>query len=436
MEARSRAPRHLGKFSSMVIPHGPDFNEADVSDKPAYIQALPALTAADVKNLDNERRRARETLLSVDEAVGGVVQALQDTNRLANTLIVFASDQGLNRGEHRLVNKGAPYEGIINIPLVMRFDAVGSTARTESRLASNIDFAPTFAALAGTSMPGVDGRNLLPLLTGEQVPWRSNVLTEYVKDDSSTPSYCAIRTTTEEYVALRDGRAGALRPRPRPVRARQPRPRPGKRLRGVEAGERRGRESAASRPGRRPPPWGPPARFVPVAPYRLMDTRAPGPFGIEKPYAGQTLSVGVVGQGTPVTPPDAIAVAMNVTVTQAEGTGFLTVFPTGDAVPNASLQNFVAGTTAPNFTRRADRGAGEGVVLRPGRIHAPHHRRHRLLRARHLRHRGARSSRLLRPASSTPASASARPRCDLARAPRSPCKCSAGAVCRPRASRP
>ena len=302
-----------------------------------------------MKNVDNERRRARETLLSVDDAVGGIVQALQDTHRLADTLIVFASDQGLDRGEHRVDNKGAPYQDILNIPLVVRFDAVGSTARTENRLASNIDYAPTFAALAGTSMPGADGRNLLPLLTGEQVPWRSDVLTEYVKDDASTPSYCAIRTATEQYVGYDTGEVELYDLTHDPYEisnlARDPASAPEvARLGDVAA-------AACSLTAWSPPTTlGAPTRFVPVAPYRLLDTRAPGPFGVEKPYAGETLSVGVVGHGTPATPAGAVAVAMNVTVTQAEGTGFVTVFPTGGAVPNASIQNFVAGTTAPNFT--------------------------------------------------------------------------------------
>lgn len=343
------APRHLGRFSSMVIPHGPNFNEADVSDKPQHIRDLLPFTASDVKALDNARRRARESLLSVDEAVGSVVQTLQDTNRLANTLIVFSSDQGFSRGEHRVANKGVPYEEVLNIPLVARFDAVGSTPRTEARLASNIDLAPTFAALAGTSMPGADGRNLMPLLTGEVVPWRSSVLTEYVKNDAPTPSYCAIRTATEQFVSYATGELELYDLVQDPYQvdnlARDPASAAElSRLGGVAA-------ATCSLTAWRPPTTlAAPARFVPVPPYRLLDTRAPGAFGVEKPYAGQTLSVGVVGEGAPATPVGAVAVAVNVTVTQAEGTGFLTVFPTGGSVPNASLQNFTGGTTAPNFT--------------------------------------------------------------------------------------
>src|SRR5688500_13993290 len=111
------APRHRGLFDGMAIEHGPDFNEPDVSDKPAYIRATPALTADEVRASDASRRRVRETLLSVDEAVADILDALRDTGRLSNTLIVFASDQGYSRGEHRVVRKGAPYEDILRIPL-------------------------------------------------------------------------------------------------------------------------------------------------------------------------------------------------------------------------------------------------------------------------------------------------------------------------------
>jgi hypothetical protein len=45
---------------------------------------------------------------------------------------------------------------------------------------------------------------------------------------------------------------------------------------------------------------------------------------------------------------DAKAVALNVTVTEASGAGFLTVFPCGVAIPTASNLNYVTGSTVPN----------------------------------------------------------------------------------------
>jgi hypothetical protein len=54
----------------------------------------------------------------------------------------------------------------------------------------------------------------------------------------------------------------------------------------------------------------------------------------------------VLGQGG--VPLDAMAVVLNVTVDQPEGTGFVTVFPCGGALPLASNVNYVAGQTVAN----------------------------------------------------------------------------------------
>jgi arylsulfatase A-like enzyme len=343
------APRHRGVFDGMVIPHGPHFNEADVSDKPAYVRAMPALTADELRAVDVSRRRARETLLSVDEAVAGILDALADTNRLSNTLVVFTSDQGFSRGEHRIERKGAPYEDILRVPLVARFDAGGTGARVESRMVANTDLAPTLAALAGTSMPGVDGRSWLPLLQDQPVPWRHDVLTEYVQGGDPIPSYCAIRTATRKYVGYVTGEVELYDLERDPYELANA---AGDPAYATDVANLAGRAAASCSLTAWAPPasLGAPTRFVPLAPYRLFDTRVPGPFGVEKPHAGGTLSVRATGTGTSAIPAGAVAVALNVTVTEAEGSGFLTAFPAGARVPLASLQNFTAGTTAPNFT--------------------------------------------------------------------------------------
>ncbi len=67
----------------------PSYNEADMSDKPAYMRALAPLTST--YNPQKFRTNQYKTLLSVDDAVGKITQALQDTGRLDNTVLVFAT---------------------------------------------------------------------------------------------------------------------------------------------------------------------------------------------------------------------------------------------------------------------------------------------------------------------------------------------------------
>ena len=56
--------------------------------------------------------------------------------------------------------------------------------------------------------------------------------------------------------------------------------------------------------------------------------------------------VQVTGRGG--VPADAAAVVLNVTVVQARAGGYVTVFPCGESIPNASNVNYVAGQTVPN----------------------------------------------------------------------------------------
>jgi N-acetylglucosamine-6-sulfatase len=199
------AQKYATAFSAeRFLPRPPSFNEAVVSDKPAYIRTKPLLTTTEINTVDTGRRKMLRTLLSVDDAVQGILTALQDTGRLNNTLIVFTSDNGLLRGEHRWTKKMVPYEEAIHIPLVMRYDPMTTAPVTDRHLVLNVDWAPTAAALAGVAAPGVEGSSMVPLLDGTTDPvWRVEFVIEHMKGGTSdpVPTYCAVRTKTYKYVA-------------------------------------------------------------------------------------------------------------------------------------------------------------------------------------------------------------------------------------------
>lgn len=201
------AVRHKNAFKGYQFFSPPSRNEADVSDKPAYIRSTPLLSAAKLQGYDASRRKALGTLLAVDEAVKGILDSLTETGRLSNTMVVFMSDNGFSRGEHRWVKKQAPYEEDIRVPLTVRYDPMISAPRTDTNFALNIDLAPTFAALAGVAAPGADGSSLLPLLSSPNSPWRSDFLIEHLKGGGgdTVPSYCAVRNLTHSYVQYQTG---------------------------------------------------------------------------------------------------------------------------------------------------------------------------------------------------------------------------------------
>jgi N-acetylglucosamine-6-sulfatase len=196
------APRHAHAFSGLVPYRPPNYNEADVSDKPAWVRDLPLLSIQRQAEIDRDRKNAYRTLLAVDEAVGTITDALAETGRVSTTLIVFASDNGWAVGEHRWNNKKAAYEESIRVPLVIRYDPVVQGPRDDAHLVTNIDLAPTFAEAAGVPAPGVDGKSLFPLLESpDPGTWRSDFLIEHLKIVGvDMPTYCAVRSEGFLYV--------------------------------------------------------------------------------------------------------------------------------------------------------------------------------------------------------------------------------------------
>lgn len=86
---------------------------------------------------------------------------------------------------------------------------------------------------------------------------------------------------------------------------------------------------------------------MPYGPTRIMDTRttgAPIPKDTARNYLTQAY-----GTGCSPACPQVAAVVANVTVTQPAGNGYLTVYPAGQARPQTSSLNFLAGKTVPNL---------------------------------------------------------------------------------------
>jgi N-acetylglucosamine-6-sulfatase len=161
------APRHRDKFAGTALPQPPNFNEADVSDKPFVIRRRPLINAGRKAAIQENWQQRRETLLAVDEAVASIVETLRSTGELDNTLLMFTSDNGFFHGEHRIQNgKVLLYEESIHLPLMMRWTGNKSLPRGvhRSQLTMNIDDAPTILAAAGATAGRVeDGTSLLPL---------------------------------------------------------------------------------------------------------------------------------------------------------------------------------------------------------------------------------------------------------------------------------
>lgn len=174
-------PRYAALLPDVRAPRGASFNEADVSDKPAWVRTLPLLSPRAIADIDALYRKRRQSMLAMDDLVKTVVDTLQATGQLDNTYLFFTSDNGFHQGQHRLNSgKNTAFEEDIHVPLVVRGPGVPA-GRVINEITANVDYAPTFAELAGVTPPSfVDGRSLGPFLSGSTPSaWRQVLLLEH-----------------------------------------------------------------------------------------------------------------------------------------------------------------------------------------------------------------------------------------------------------------
>lgn len=142
------APRHVNDPRCTNIPawNAPNVNEADVSDKPAYVQDRP-ISSTPYTNVKIQC----EMLLSVDDMVGKIAAELKLQGRYDNTIFILTADNGHGFKEHNMTGKTVPYT--THIPLYISWPAGrGSAPRVEEAILSNIDLAPTLCEFAGCVM--------------------------------------------------------------------------------------------------------------------------------------------------------------------------------------------------------------------------------------------------------------------------------------------
>jgi arylsulfatase A-like enzyme len=198
-DAAKPAPRDADAFNNVPLPKPPNFNEADVSDKPKAIRQMPRLTQTQIGNIQRKYRCELESLLAVDLGVKKVINALKTKGALDNTLIIYTSDNGYFHGEHRIPgDKQRVYEESIRVPLEMRGPGVPKGV-TINPLVTNADLAPTIVDAANTNAGlTMDGTSLLPIVRHPLIDKNRELLVE-------EPTYKAIRTPRYVYVEYNDG---------------------------------------------------------------------------------------------------------------------------------------------------------------------------------------------------------------------------------------
>ena len=172
------AHQDLGTFDNIDMPIRASFNEADMSDKPKPMQRLPLLNNNQIAATQTYWRRRQETLQALDRGIAAIVDALTRNGQLGNTHILFTSDNGYIEGEHRADDrKNLCYDEAARVPLYWRQPGAGESFVLAPVL--NIDATAAMVELAGaTAGYALDGRSLVPLLSGNVDDWNTAVFTE------------------------------------------------------------------------------------------------------------------------------------------------------------------------------------------------------------------------------------------------------------------
>jgi len=99
----------------------------------------------------------------IDDEVGAILEALEETGRLENTVVILSSDHGDYLGDHGLIGKGTFYEASARVPLLVRAPDV-KEARVHGNVASLGDVTATLMHYAGCGIPAhYDSRPLADL---------------------------------------------------------------------------------------------------------------------------------------------------------------------------------------------------------------------------------------------------------------------------------
>lgn len=156
----------------------------------------PDYPGLDVPRAKRMLREYLASVHSVDRNVGRVLDLLDELGLSGNTLVIFTSDHGFNLGHHGTWHKGNGrwllmgnrgsrpnlWETSLRVPALVRWPGVIKPGAEFRQTMSHLDWFPTLVSAAATTLPPgvrIHGRNLLPLLKGENPTWSDEFYAQY-----------------------------------------------------------------------------------------------------------------------------------------------------------------------------------------------------------------------------------------------------------------
>ena len=201
------APRHAGMFSGIPPWRPPNYNEADVSDKPAWVQAIAPWDPNKQANHDTFDRKQLESPAGRRRGRRGAHPGAHATSASSTTRSSSSPPTTATRGARTAGSRSsARTRSACACRSSIRYTPLAPLPRVETGFGLNIDHGVTLAELAGaTPDPGVEGVSMVRLLDGTAPSWRTDFLEEHwdgtpgdETDVGSIPTYAEVRGTAVE----------------------------------------------------------------------------------------------------------------------------------------------------------------------------------------------------------------------------------------------
>ena len=165
------APKKLYDYYYDILPDLPFFGEEEKAKMHPAIQGwyrnrkMEEVRPEDVKRI----RAAYYAMVELmDGYIGEILEKIEETIGLEDTLFIYTSDHGDNIGEHGLFWKTNFYEGAARVPAVFMGKGIEKGRRIKD-VTSLLDLAPTLLDYAeAPDLPVYDGEDILPILYGKE----------------------------------------------------------------------------------------------------------------------------------------------------------------------------------------------------------------------------------------------------------------------------
>jgi arylsulfatase A-like enzyme len=194
-----RARRYADLYNGVKVPKPETFDDdlkGYPGKPPAFSSGMSKMVTGCYPNSDDARSLEEMVkdhyagVVATDDNAGRIIGAIEKTGALDDTVIMLSSDHGFFLGEWGFYNKMLMHEPSIRVPLAVRYPRFINSGAVCSKMALNVDIAPTMLELAGLEIPeSMQGHSLAPLMKGAELPhWRKDWLYEYYDDRFASKS--------------------------------------------------------------------------------------------------------------------------------------------------------------------------------------------------------------------------------------------------------